>query len=384
MIFSVLLHLLCGYVHFTATGGFTERFINLCSLNGIPLWDLRADASGIIACTSINGYLNIKQCAVRSGMQLKIRQRCGFPFFLEKYRRRSGLLIGFVLFLAVISLMSSMVWTINISGNSLTTDEEILAVLAEAGLEPGVFSDRINAAEIRFFALSRLEGVTYISVNRTGSAVNIEITERTPKPTLISDKTPCDIVSTVDGQISVLEVYEGTKMYGIGEAVRAGDVLAGGFVELADGSVRFRHAEAYAVITVQTNIEAYPQKTKKLSTLTARKEHTTLHVFGLDIPLFVADGKTPSATRKSALLIGGIYLPIGYTTQIFNTYVEEKKCIDSHTLTLNTTEDYLLKKIETLGGAEVLEENISLNSSSINGEFLLQKSAGVAKEMLIE
>lgn len=381
MIFSLALHLLCGYVRFSASGGFTERFINLCSLEGIPLWNIRPAESIITACTSINGYLHIKKCAVRSGMRLKILQRRGLPFFLNKYRKRSGLLIGFVLFIAIISVMSSMIWTINISGNTVTTDEEILAVLAEAGLEPGVFGDEINAAEIRFFALSRLENVTYIAINRMGSAVNVEITERTPVPSLISGEAPCDVVSTVDGQVAVLEVYEGTKMYSPGEAVRAGDVLAGGFVELADGSVRFRHAEAYAIITTQTEIEAIPKKTVKNHLLTEQKTHTTLHVFGLDIPLFIDSEKAPSATRKSALCIGGIYLPLGCTKQIFNTFTEDET--ENHRQTLSTAEEYLFKKITAIGGAEILEEKVTVNGK-ITGEFLFQKSAGVSREMMIE
>lgn len=383
MIFSVLLHLLCGYVRFSASGGFTERFINLCSLEGIPLWNLKPDEDGITACTGINGYLNIKKCAVRSGMRLKVQQRRGLPFFLDKYRRRSGLLIGFVLFIAIISLMSSMVWTVNISGNTVTTNEEILAVLSEAGLEPGVFSDSLNAAEIRFFALSRLENVTYIAINLMGSAVNVEVTERTPVPPLVSGGAPCDVVSTVDGQIAVLEVYEGTKMYETGEAVRAGDVLAGGFVELADGSVRFRHAEAYAIITTQTKIQASPQKTAEVSVLTEQKTHTTLHIFGLDIPLFIDSEKAPTATRKSALCIGGIYLPIGCTKEIFNTYTVQERQVENEKLKLSTAEEYLFKKIDTLGGAQILEEKITADDK-ITGEFLYQTSAGVAREMMIE
>ena len=216
-----------------------------------------------------------------------------------------------------------------------------------------------------------------------GSAVNVEITERTPVPPLITDEAPCDVVSAIDGQIAVLEVYEGTKMYEPGEAVRAGDVLAGGFVELADGSVRFRHAEAYAIITTQTKIQASPQNIAKLSVLTEQKTHTTLHIFGLDIPLFIDSEKAPSATRKSALCIGGIYLPIGCTKEIFNTYTVQERQVENKKLKLSTAEEYLFKKIDTLGGAQILEEKITADDK-ITGEFLYQTSAGVAREMMIE
>ncbi len=384
MIFSTLLHLLCGYVRFTASGGFAERFINLCSINGIELWNLKSSDGTITACTSVNGYLKIKSCAVRSGMRLKILQRRGLPFFADRYRRRAGLLVGFCLFLAIIGVMSSMVWTINISGNTGTSDEEILAVLAEAGLEPGIFSKKINAPEIRFYALSRLENVTYLTVNVMGSAVQVEVTERVDKPDIPSDEAPCDIISAADGQIAVLEVYEGTKMYDIGEAVRAGDVLAGGFVELADGSVRFRHAEAYAIITSQIEIESEARQKSEFLVLSQQKTHTTLHVFGLNIPLFIDNELEPSMTRKSSLYIGGIYLPIGCTREIFNTYSLKENTPTKEKQALSTAESYLLQKTEKLGGAQVLEEKVTIKENSIIGEFTLQSSAGVAREMMIE
>lgn len=384
MIFATLLRLLCGYVQFNASGGFAERFINLCSLNGIPLWKLGCNKECITACTSINGYLNIKKCAVCSGMKLKIISRHGLPFFLNKYRRRSGILIGFMLFLAIIGVMSSMVWTINISGNQRTTNEEILSVLSQAGLKPGVFSSSVNASEIRFFALSRLENVTYLTVNLMGSAVQVEITESMPKPQLISSEAPCDVVSTADGQIAVLEVYEGTKMYKTGEAVRKGDVLAGGFVELTDGSVRLRHAEAYALITTQINLSVQSDKTKKLSVLTEQKSHTTLHLFGLDIPLFIASQEAPSAIRNHSLNIGGICLPIGYTKEIFNSYSAQKANIKSNRLALSTAEDYFLKKNEFASGAQVVKENVTVDGNGISAEYMLTISAAASREMLFE
>ena len=51
------------------------------------------------------------------------------------------------------------IWTINISGNSVTTNEEILAVLAEAGLEPGVsvtHSTLPKSVFLRFHGLKTL------------------------------------------------------------------------------------------------------------------------------------------------------------------------------------------------------------------------------------
>lgn len=384
MIFVHLLNLLSGYVSFRAWGGFPERFINLCSLNGIHLSNLKADKNALTACTGISSYLRIRQCAVRSGMRLKITGRYGLPFFADKYRRRIGVPIGLMIFFIIIFVLSASVWTIDIDGNAKTSDSEILEVFEQAGLKPGTLRSRINAPEIRFYALSRLDNVTYITVNVIGSCVKVQVTERTPQPPIPDDPTPCDVVSAVDGQIAVLEVYEGTKMYKVGEAVRAGDVLAGGFVELADGSVRLRHAEAYAIITTLRQIKSADFQPLPAQSCTEREKHITLQFFGIRIPLFIDNGQKPDSVRHFAPVIAGRQLPIGFTQEIYYSYstVEEKN--DPWKEQLIITENYFTEKLNSLGGSKTTEETVELAGKEISASFTVQMSAAIAREMLIE
>lgn len=37
------LRLILGFVEFEAKGGFPERFLNLCTVNGITLWQVQND-----------------------------------------------------------------------------------------------------------------------------------------------------------------------------------------------------------------------------------------------------------------------------------------------------------------------------------------------------
>lgn len=379
-----LLRLLCGCVGFYAEGGFPERFINLCSLNGIPLWGVKTSGSRISACTTLDGYLRIHDSAVKSGMRLRHFSEKGMPFFVTRYRRRAGLLCGLGIFFAVIGMLSSMVWTIEISSNSKVTDEEILAVLEEAGLKPGIFKDSINAPEIRFYALSRLPDVTYLTVNLIGSSVQVEVTERIEQPDIPSDSTPCEIVSAVDGQLTVLEVYEGTKLHEVGDAVSAGETLAGGFVELSDGSVRFRHAEAYAVINTQIKIRGSSQSSIDTLVKTKTEKHTTLHLLRLNLPLFIKSEETPCATRSSYLTAGGTKLPFGYTQEIYTQYESRQLTLSASHRLLSAAEDYFIQKVDTLGGAEITDEKVTADGCEIAGEFSAEISAGIAREMMIE
>ena len=57
------LRLILGFGEFEAKGGFPERFLNLCTVNGITLWQVQNDGVKVKACTSVKAYKNIKKSA---------------------------------------------------------------------------------------------------------------------------------------------------------------------------------------------------------------------------------------------------------------------------------------------------------------------------------
>ena len=69
-----LFRFLSGYVVFSGKGGFPERFINLCSMNGISLWDAKSSSGTLHAKTSIKGYKRLRPCAKKSGMKIRISE----------------------------------------------------------------------------------------------------------------------------------------------------------------------------------------------------------------------------------------------------------------------------------------------------------------------
>ncbi|MEG1551624.1 MAG: sporulation protein YqfD, partial [Oscillospiraceae bacterium] len=91
MLIIKFLRYILGYVDFTAVGGFPERFINLCTNNKIPLWNLKNSKSIVYGTTTIKGYKAIRQSAKRSGVTLKIEKKHGLPFFEHKNKKRVGL-----------------------------------------------------------------------------------------------------------------------------------------------------------------------------------------------------------------------------------------------------------------------------------------------------
>lgn len=362
--------------------------MNLCSKKGIILRELNVDGNCLTACTKAAHYRKIKSCARRSGMLTKIISRHGLPFFMHKHRRRSGLLYGAVFGICFITVMSTMVWSINISGNNRITDEEILAVLAESGIKPGTLRKNVDAASARFHAIHSLPELSYMSVNVLGSCIEVIVAETADKAQNIDKEFPCDVVSKVDGQVAAIEVYQGTKLHSEGEAIRAGEALAGGFVELNDGSVKLKHAEAYALIRTDLSFETQTPRTLQTLTKAEEKTKTTIHFMCFNIPLYRDDGTKPTFTRHSHIVINNTVLPIGITQKIYRTYSESPTEYDDNKVMLNAAENHLTEKMKKLDRAYICSEEININSDSssvsIRDSVLGEISAGSARKMLTE
>ncbi len=281
-----------------------------------------------------------------------------------------------------------MVWSINISGNNRITDEEILTVLAESGIKPGTLRKNVDAASARFHAIHSLPELSYMSVNVLGSCIEVIVSETADKAQKNDKDFPCDVVSKVDGQIAAIEVYQGTKLHGEGEAIREGEALAGGFVELNDGSVKLKHAEAYALIRTDLSFKTSTSRASKALTLSGEKTKTTLHFMCFNIPLYKDDGTKPTFTRHSHIVINNTVLPLGITQKIYRTYSENQTEYDDNKLMLNAAESHLTEKLKRLNGAYICNENIDINtdtnSVSISNEVLGEISAGSARKMLTE
>lgn len=79
MFFVKLLRFLRGTVLFKLTGGFSERFINLCGRGGIPLWDFTAHPLGFSAHTTAKGYKRMRPYAKKTGVKIRIQRKEGVP-----------------------------------------------------------------------------------------------------------------------------------------------------------------------------------------------------------------------------------------------------------------------------------------------------------------
>lgn len=378
---------LFGYVSFSARGGFPERFINLCRHNNILLWELRCSDSVITACTDCGGYKKIRAAARKSGMKVRITKKHGLPFFLEHHSRRVGVLIGACFCVAAVIILSTRIWSIDVTGNVRVPSETIIGAFEELGVKKGVAGSKINISSTEIAALKKLPEISWININISGSAAVIEVRETVKSPEIdVNDSTPTDIVAARDGQIVILRPFNGTQEQVIGNPVLKGDLLISGIEENGDKTVSFCRASGYVV--ARTNRKISISQPDKLSVKRAVEQNKSyiLNFLSFSIPL--GKVKTEDAYfEKSELFINGVTLPVGITECTQTVYKEEETTLSKEQTKLMS---FLRFYDECAGSFRYLSVEKSEifvkeeNGCNYSGEFTCLENIGIEKPMQIE
>ncbi len=279
-----------GYVCFTLIGKAPERFINLCSLNGINLWNTKPTSQGLKSSITIFDYKSIRRIAKKSKSRLKIKSKHGFPFFVLKYKGRVGLGIGAVLFICITFFLSSFIWSVNIIGAENISEQYILKTLADNGLSVGTFKGGMNVQKIQRDMIIAIPEIGWMSINVQDSSANVEIKEKAVVPEMNDETAPCNIVAKSDGVITDFEVTNGKVEILRGSAVSEGQLLVNSVVEDKMGGVKFTHANAkvYADVIAAKSF-SMPMKTKVLVPAENKTKRYSLNLFNFNIPISVSE-----------------------------------------------------------------------------------------------
>ena len=74
-----------GVVNVQIEGFFTERFINLCKINNIKVWDIRNIVKGVIRFNiSIGDFKKLRKIARKTKCKIEIKNKKGIYFTLFK------------------------------------------------------------------------------------------------------------------------------------------------------------------------------------------------------------------------------------------------------------------------------------------------------------
>lgn len=222
---------ICGYVSFKLTGEFPERFVNNVARERINLWDLKKIDGSLYAKVLASDYKLLRSRSRKANSKIRIKKKYGWPFFAFKYKRRIGIIIGTIIFIGILKFLSLHIWNINVYGNEVITTAEITAVMKDLGVKPGILKSHIDSAILKQEVMSKINDISWMSININGSCVNVSIKEKIKSPELVEKGEPCNIVASSEGQIERFESYCGQPTVKEGDAVTKGQILISGIIQ---------------------------------------------------------------------------------------------------------------------------------------------------------
>lgn len=219
-----------GVVTVQIEGFFTERFINLCKINNIKIWDIRNLVKGVIRFKiSIKDFKKLRMVARKTKCSVKIKKKEGLYFMLFKYRKRK--MIVFLLCLAVFFTIafSTFIWNIEISGNENISRSEVIENLKKSGLYVGRCKIGLDKKEVINNLRVNMQDISWVGIEIDGTLATIKLVEKTKldEKDIQNDKIG-DIIAKKDGVITRIVPENGTAMINEKSYVESGTVLIQG------------------------------------------------------------------------------------------------------------------------------------------------------------
>lgn len=281
MLLERALHFAAGKVRVSVRAPFPERVLNLMSSHGISFWGLTWETEERFFCTvSRRDYARLRSLTEGLGCELAAASRRGAPFLAARLRRRVVLSASLLLAVAALFFGSFCVWDIEIEGETTLSDEEILRTLQKYGVGIGSFCYGIDQETLRNHVLLELSELSWITVNIRGFRALVQVRPRTPKPEIVDERTPVNIVARRGGVVLSVEPFGGEAVVLPGSTVREGDLLISGLTD--------RGGQTVELLAAMGRVEA-----------------RTWYTLRTELPLTAERKQWGEETVSCALIIGG-------------------------------------------------------------------------------
>ncbi|AOZ91723.1 sporulation protein YqfD [Paenibacillus crassostreae] len=220
-----------GYVEIAVRNGHMESFINELTHAGISVWDVQPSSlQSANMKILVEDFHDLRPLLRRTGCRVHVMSRRGFPFELERLKKRRFFAIGLITFFAILLLLSSLVWEVKVIGNEKISKDDVLLVAKQGGIYPLQWVYRVKHLDKLSQQLNRqLPGTAWVGVSRQGTKITIQVVESAipeAQPLL----SPRHLISRTDAVITNIYAEQGRPMVAKNNRVKKGQVLISGLL----------------------------------------------------------------------------------------------------------------------------------------------------------
>ena len=224
-------------------GYFVERFINLCIINKVNIWNIKNVNSGKISFYSTPKEVNkMEPFLNRTKCKLNVVKKGGAYYKILKYKKRKIALIFLVVLLIGIYVYSTFLWNINIYGNNNISSQDIINKLKENNIYKGTSKFLVSESKISDFIRSEFYEVAWAGVKINGTTLDVQIVEKVISDTKEENEKVGNIIAVKDAIITKIVAQNGTAMYKLDSFIPKGSVAIEGKMYINGEAVKLVHA----------------------------------------------------------------------------------------------------------------------------------------------
>ncbi|SIS66726.1 sporulation protein YqfD [Alicyclobacillus vulcanalis] len=220
-----------GSVTLVAFGPGAGQLVGRLQQQGIAVRDVRFSQGGVVLRVSIRTLRHLMRARRAYGIRFRVIERHGLPFLGQRLWRRKAFAVGAVAFVAILYVLSSIVWRVEIVGaNGEDQEAELRQAAAEAGLKVGQWKSRLaEPAELAERMVARAPNYVWVGVQVTGSVATVRGIPKVPGVPKAA-QAPCNIVATRPGVILDVQASRGRVLVKPNQWVQPGQVLISGLL----------------------------------------------------------------------------------------------------------------------------------------------------------
>lgn len=328
MLIKILLKYIFGYVRITVEGYYIERFINICTTNKILIWNLKRNQKVKMQLNvGIKDFYEIIKIAKKLKCKVKIENKRGIPFLINKYRKRKIFLLSLVLIIVGLYVSSNYIWNVEIQVEENLKLENIEEDIEQAGLKIGIKKNNINIQEVSNKIRLERDDISWIGIDIKGTNAIVKVVKAKEAPIIIDEKEYCNIVAKKSGTITQIIAQNGTSIVKVGDKVEQGQILIQGIMEGKYTGIRYVHSLGEVKgITEYTKTKQFPlKKEQKIKTGNQEKKYK-IKFNKIQINFYKTLSKfkiyDTIEEEKKFRIFSNLYLPIS-VTKITNEELEK-------------------------------------------------------------
>ena len=257
-----------GYICILLRGTQLNRFINLCSKNGIQLWRIKYLDRNMQVHIKLKDFYYLKPYLRKTKTKLRIIKKYGFPFWCFRHPKLRWLLVLFVCIFFIFMYSFQFIWKIEMIGNQKISNNDVLEFLEINEIKIGTKIDEINYTDLEYKFRQKFNDVGWISIYLNKTKLCVEVKESLYDKYSFEnneDRVSYHLVAQKDATIYSIVTRQGIPLVKKGQRVLKGQILVQGNCNIYDDSGMVKETlplKADALIYADTNNQIYASMTE--------------------------------------------------------------------------------------------------------------------------